>query len=173
MNRIGRAIEQIVINTRWLIVPFLLGLIVGLVALLYAFIIKLGEFVLHVRGAPEEEIFVGILKLVDFALTANLLLIVISAGYQNYIARISRREKPNWPEGLLGIGFGGLKQKLLGSIAAIAAVNVLEWFMDIDRSVDNVKLAWVVGILLAFAVSMLILAIADRISEPPEEKNSE
>src|SRR5262249_4717390 len=92
MNRIGRVIEQIVINTRWLIVPFLLGLIVGLVALLYAFIVKLGEFVLHVRGAPEEEIFVGILKLVDFALTANLLLIVISAGYQNYIARISRRD---------------------------------------------------------------------------------
>jgi uncharacterized protein (TIGR00645 family) len=171
MNRVGRVIEQIVINTRWLIVPFLFGLIVGLVALLYAFFVKLGEFVLHVRGAPEEEIFVGILKLVDFALTANLLLIVISAGYQNYIARISLREQPNWPDGLLGIGFGGLKQKLLGSIAAIAAVNVLEWFMDIDRSVDNTKLAWVVGILLAFAVAMLILAIADRISEPNEHKS--
>src|SRR5262252_5870740 len=95
MKRIGRAIEQIVLNTRWLIVPFLFGLIVGLLALLYAFFLKLGEFVLHVRGRPEEEIFVGVLKLVDFALTANLLLIVISAGYQNYIARISRREKPN------------------------------------------------------------------------------
>ena len=173
MNRIGRAIEQIVVNTRWLIVPFLFGLIIGLLALLYAFFVKLGAFVLHVHGAPEEEIFVGILKLVDFALTANLLLIVISAGYQNYIARISRQQKPNWPEGLLGIGFGGLKQKLLGSIAAIAAVNVLEWFMDIDRSVDNTKLAWVVGILLTFAVAMLILAIADRISEGSEENNSE
>lgn len=171
MNRIGRAIEQIVINTRWLIVPFLLGLIVGLIALLYAFLVKLGEFVLQVRGAPAEDIFVGILKLVDFALTANLLLIVISAGYQNYIARISRREKPNWPDGLLGIGFGGLKQKLLGSIVAIAAINVLEWFMDIDRNVDNVKLGWVVGILLAFAVAMLILAFADRISEPHQEKS--
>jgi uncharacterized protein (TIGR00645 family) len=171
MNRIGRAIEQIVVNTRWLIVPFLFGLIIGLLALLYAFFVKLAQFVLHVHGAPEEEIFVGILKLVDFALTANLLLIVISAGYQNYIARISRQQKPNWPEGLLGIGFGGLKQKLLGSIAAIAAVNVLEWFMDIDRSVDNTKLAWVVGILLTFAVAMLILAIADRISEGSEEKS--
>ncbi|MBV9457451.1 MAG: YqhA family protein [Bradyrhizobium sp.] len=173
MNRIGRVIEQIVINTRWLIVPFLLGLIVGLIALLYAFFLKLGAFVLHVRGAPEEEIFVGVLKLIDFALTANLLLIVISAGYQNFVARITPREKPNWPDGLTGIGFGGLKQKLLGSIAAIAAVNVLEWFMDIERSADNVKLAWVVGILLAFTLAMLILAIADRISEPPEEKNSE
>src|SRR5262249_10419871 len=102
MKRIGRVIEQIVINTRWLILPFLFGLIIGLVALLYAFFVKLGEFVLHVRGAPTEEIIVGVLKLVDFSLTANLLLIVISAGYQNFIARISPRDKPDWPEGLLG-----------------------------------------------------------------------
>jgi uncharacterized protein (TIGR00645 family) len=172
MKRIGRALEQIVINSRWLIAPFLLGLIIGLVALLYAFVVKLGEFVLRVRSAPEDEIIVGVLKLVDFSLTANLLLIVICAGYQNFVARITPRERPDWPDGLLGIGFGGLKQKLLGSIAAIAAVNVLEWFMDIDRSVDNVKLGWVVGILLAFAVAMLILAVADRISEQDESKSS-
>jgi uncharacterized protein (TIGR00645 family) len=173
MKRIGRAIEQIVLNSRWLIAPFLLGLVISLVALLYAFVLKLGEFILHVRVAPEDEIIVGILKLVDFSLVANLLLIVICAGYQNFIARISPSEKPDWPDGLLGIGFGGLKQKLLGSIVAIAAVNVLEWFMDIDRSVDNLKLGWVVGILLAFAVAMLILALADRISEDRAEKNSE
>lgn len=65
---------------------------------------------------------------------------------------------------MIRIGFSGLKQKLLGSIVAIAAVNVLEWFMDIERQVDNTKLAWLVGILLAFAVAMLILAIADRAS---------
>jgi len=51
MNRIERAIEKIVLNSRWLVAPFLLGLIVGLAALLYAFIVKLGDFVLHVRGA--------------------------------------------------------------------------------------------------------------------------
>jgi hypothetical protein len=28
--------------------------------------------------------------------------------------------------------------------------------MDIDRSVDSIKLAWIVGILLAFAVAMLV-----------------
>jgi small neutral amino acid transporter SnatA (MarC family) len=42
--------------------------------------------------------------------------------------------------------------------------------MDIERQADNTKLAWVVGILLAFAVSMLILAIADRLSEGSSEQ---
>jgi uncharacterized protein (TIGR00645 family) len=133
-------------------------------------VLKLADFVTRVRPAPEEEVIVGVLKLVDLSLTANLLLIVICSSYENFVARIDPRDHTHWPEGLIGIGFSGLKQKLLGSIVAIAAVNVLEWFMDIDRNVDNVKLGWVVGILLAFAVAMLVLAIADRLSEAKEKK---
>jgi uncharacterized membrane protein YqhA len=64
--------------------------------------------------------------------------------------RASPAEHPDWPEGLIKIGFSDLKQKLLGSIVAISAVNLLEWFMDIERRAENSKLAWVVGILMAF-----------------------
>jgi uncharacterized protein (TIGR00645 family) len=165
MNRIGRAIEILILHSRWLVAPFLLGLIVGLGALLYTFVLKLAVFLTQVRSAPEDEVIVGILKLVDLSLTANLLLIVICSSYENFVARIDSTDYTRWPEGLIQIGFSGLKQKLLGSIVAIASVNVLEWFMDIDRSVDNVKLGWVVGILLTFAVAMLVLAIADRVSD--------
>ena len=170
MNQLGRAIETIILNSRWLVAPFLLGLIVGLAALLYTFILKLGAVLAMARIAPEEEVIVGLLKLVDLSLTANLLLIVICSGYENFVARIDPAEHGRWPGGLIGIGFSDLKQRLLGSILAIAAVNVLEWFMDINRSVDNVKLGWVVGILLAFAFAMLVLAIADRLGTTHEKK---
>jgi uncharacterized membrane protein YqhA len=62
-----------------------------------------------------------------------------------------------------------LKQKILGSIVAIAAVNVLEWFADIDRHADSVKLARLVAILLTFAVTMVLLAIADRLNRDGRE----
>jgi uncharacterized protein (TIGR00645 family) len=163
MKRIGHAIEIVISQSRWLILPFLLGLVVGLGALAFTFVFKLMGFLSMVQSAPEDEIVVRILKLVDLSLTANLLLIVIGAGYMNYVARVEPSAQSNWPPGLIGIGFSDLKQKLLGSIIAIAAVNVLEWFMDIDRVVDNTKLGWVVGILLAFALAMLMLAIADRV----------
>ncbi len=163
MNWLAHAIELIISQSRWLIVPFLVGLVVGLAALAYAFILKLAAFLGSVGTASEYEVIVGVLKLVDLSLTANLLLIVIGAGYMNYVSRVDPAELASWPPGIIGIGFSDLKQKLLGSIIAIAAVNVLEWFMDIDRSVDNAKLGWVVGILLAFALAMLMLAIADRL----------
>jgi uncharacterized protein (TIGR00645 family) len=164
VNRAARTIEAIILNSRWLAVPFLFGLIIGLAALIYTFGIKLFSVLSLLRTASEEDVIVGMLKLVDLSLAANLILIVIFSSYENFVSRIHADQHAECPEGLLGIGFSGLKQKLLGSILAIAAVNVLEWFVDIDRSVDNLKLGWVVGILLAFAVAMVLLALADRLS---------
>jgi uncharacterized protein (TIGR00645 family) len=169
MNRIERAVEAVVFNSRWLVVPFLLGLIIGLAAVVYKFVLKLVDFILQIPTTAPADVMVGILTLVDLTLVANLIVIVICSSYENFVARIDAAAHPNWPEGLIGIGFAGLKQKLIGSIVAIAAVNVLEWFVDIERHTDNVKLAWLVGILLAFAVAVLVLAIADRVSERGSE----
>jgi uncharacterized protein (TIGR00645 family) len=170
MNWILRAIELVIFNSRWLLAPFLLGLIVGLAVLLYTFIIKFAELLVHVPLATLDEVVVGVLKLLDISLIANLVVIVICSSYENFVAPIDRREHPNWPGGLIGIGFSGLKQRLLGSIVAIVAVSVLDWFMDIERSADNLKLAWVVGILIAFAIAMLVLAMADRLSSAGENQ---
>jgi len=145
MKWIERVVETIVFNSRWLVAPFLFGLIVGLVALVFKFVIKLADFVMQIPAAPPADVMVGILTLVDLTLVANLIVIVICSSYENFVARIDPAEHPDWPEGLVKIGFSGLKQKLLGSIVAIAAVNVLEWFMDIERHADNAKLAWLVG----------------------------
>jgi uncharacterized protein (TIGR00645 family) len=164
MNDIGRLIEAIVFGSRFLIIPFLLGLIVGLAALVYKFAAKLYDYVLHIGAGESTEAIVGLLGLVDLTLTANLLVIVICSSYENFVAPIRDGEHPSWPPGLVRIGFSGLKQKLLGSIVAIAAVNALEWFASIDQQADSSRLVWVVGILLAFAVAMVLLAMADRLS---------
>jgi len=164
MNRIQRGVEAIVFNSRWLVAPFLFGLVIGLAALLVKFVLKLVDFVANVQSTAPADVMVGILNLVDLTLTANLIVIVICSSYENFLAPIDHTAHPNWPAGLINIGFAGLKQKLLGSIVAIAAVNVLEWFMDIDQHADNTKLIWVVTILIAFATAMVLLAIADRIS---------
>jgi uncharacterized protein (TIGR00645 family) len=168
MKWVERVVETVVFNSRWLVAPFLFGLIIGLAALVFKFVIKLADFVMQIPAAPPADVMVGILTLVDLTLVANLIVIVICSSYENFVARIDPAEHPDWPEGLVKIGFSGLKQKLLGSIVAIAAVNVLEWFMDIDRHADNAKLAWLVGILIAFAVAMLVLAIADRVGNTGE-----
>ena len=60
------------------------------------------------------------------------------------------------------VDFGGLKQKLLASIVAISAIQVLKAFMNIDTAFDAQKLGWLVGVHLAFVVSAVMLALSDR-----------
>ena len=89
MNRIARAVEMVIRESRWLVAPFLIGLIIGLGALLYTFIVKLIGFVATVNRAPEDQVIVGVLKLVDLSLTANLLVFRCS-GVETFEARHQR-----------------------------------------------------------------------------------
>jgi uncharacterized protein (TIGR00645 family) len=122
------------------------------------------EFILHAYGAKESDIVLGVLSLIDVALTGNLILIVVFSGYENFVSRIDTNDHPDWPEWMAKIDFAGLKQKLLASIVAISAIQVLKAFMNIDSGYDNTRLAWLVGIHLVFVVSAFVLALSDRIS---------
>lgn len=158
-----RGVESLFFGSRWLMAPFLLGLILGLCGLLYKFGVKLFDFLLALKTTDQSGMLVGVLSLVDFSLTGNLILIVICSTYENFVRPINLADHPDWPEGLVQIGFAGLKQKLISSIVAITAVNVLERLLKMNADTNFTELAWVVGCLLAFAATMVLLAVADRL----------
>ena len=101
MHRIKGVIETIIVNSRWLVTPFLLGLIVGLAALIYKFVLKLLEFITELHSAIPTEVIVGILNLVDLTLVANLIVIVVCSSYENFLAPIDASKHPDCPEGLI------------------------------------------------------------------------
>jgi uncharacterized protein (TIGR00645 family) len=161
-KRVEHVLENVLFNSRWLMAPFYLGLVVSLVVLLYKFMLMLWEFILHAPAAKEADIILGVLSLIDVSLTGNLVLIVVFSGYENFVSRIDPRGHPDWPEWMTKVDFAGLKQKLLASIVAISAIQVLKAFMNIDASFDAQKMGWLVGVHLVFVVSALMLALSDR-----------
>jgi uncharacterized protein (TIGR00645 family) len=94
MNRIAHFIEMIAFSSRWLVAPFLLGLIFGLAVLLWKFVVKLVDFVTQVHGAETSDAIVGILNLVDLTLVANLIVIVICSSYENFVSPIDYSKHP-------------------------------------------------------------------------------
>ena len=154
--------ESLIFNSRWLMAPFYLGLVVSLAVLLLKFCMMLWEFILHAPGSKETDIILGVLALIDVSLAGNLILIVVFSGYENFVSKIDPGDHPNWPEWMTKVNFGGLKQKLLASIVAISAIQVLKAFMNIDAAFDPTKLAWLVGVHLVFVISALMLALSDR-----------
>src|SRR5258708_2804748 len=105
MKPVERVIEFIIFNSRWLMAPFYLGLVVALLVLLFHFGVGLFEFILHARGAGESYITLGVLGLVDLTLTGSLILIVIFSGYENFVSKNNAAEHPDWPDWLPPVGF--------------------------------------------------------------------
>ncbi|MGH6777640.1 MAG: TIGR00645 family protein [Bradyrhizobium sp.] len=165
----ARGAEVALFSSRWLMAPFYVGLVVSLVVLLVKFIRVLWALILQMPGAKSIQTIHGVLSLIDITLVANLILIVVFSGYENFVSRIDTSDHPEWPVWMTKIDFSGLKQKLLASIVAIAAVHLLEVFLSADHAFDATRMAWLVGVLLAFVVSALLLALSDRWAAEKEE----
>lgn len=167
---IGRGIQSAVFFSRWLVAPFLLGMAFCLLLILFRFFADLFQLAIKVPTLGWHDLLVDVLNLIDLTLTANLVLIVIFSGYENYIRRIVADDHSDWPDGLIDVDFSVLKQKLLGSIVGIAAVDALAWDLDLDKSADTSKLAWVIAFPLMFVTAMVLVAVADRLVRRPADE---
>jgi uncharacterized protein (TIGR00645 family) len=164
MQQVERAFQAAIFFSRWLLAPFLVGLVLCLFLLIYRFFGDFYQLAVELRTLTWHDLIVGVLNMIDIVLTANLVLIVIFSGYENFLRKFTAEEQANWPEGVTAIDFTALKQRLLGSIAVIAAVDALAWYLDIEKEADQAKLEWVIAFPLMFVAAMLMLAIADRLN---------
>jgi uncharacterized protein (TIGR00645 family) len=73
-------------------------------------------------------------------------------------------EHPDRPDWMGTIDFSGMKLKLIASIVAISAIQLLKAFMALDQ-IEKAQLPWLVGIHITFVVSGVLLALMDFIHE--------
>ena len=163
MKRIERGLEMFMFGSRWLLVPFYVALMAGLVALLAKSAQHTWHFILHAWDDSESEVILNVLGLVDLTLTGSLIVIVIFSGYENFVSRVDQDEHRDWPAWMGQIDFAGLKQKLLASIVAIAAVQMLRTLLNI-KNVSDREIMWQIGLLFAFVVAAIALALCDRLT---------
>ncbi len=159
---IEHGLEKIMFASRWLLAPFYLGLVLGIVLLLYAFGLEFMHLVTEVVSGKPNVVVIGILLLVDLTLLANLLIIIIFAGYENFVSKINCGDHEDRPDWMGHVDFSDLKMKLIGSIIAISGIDLLKAFVNLENY-TNEQLGWKVGIHCTFLLSGLIFAIMDRL----------
>ncbi len=158
-----RAIERVIFGSRWLMAPFYLGLVVSLGLLMVKFVQELIKLVPEVLHLKDTEIIVGVLSLIDLSLAGNLLLMVIFAGYENFVSKIDVAHHKDRPEWMGTVDFSGLKLKLIASIVAISGIHLLKSFMNVGQ-MDKNDLLWLVIIHGTFVGSGVLLAFMDRLA---------
>ena len=165
VQKIELFIERIIFMGRWLLAPLYLGLLVGLLPIIYRFFVTLYEMVAHITSVTSHEITLYALELIDTVFLGNLIIIVLFAGFENFVSKIKIAEesvdRPHW----MGyVDYSGLKIKLIGSLVAISVIELLKDFMH-DGTFDSKREIWRIAIHVTFAVSGLLLAGMDAIAD--------
>ena len=165
---IETGLEKFLFASRWLLAPFYLGLAAALVLVLARFCMEFYNLVRSGVTTDAHSFTLELLAMLDLVLIANLILIVVFAGYENFVSKIETAkddvDRPHW---MGTIDFTGLKLKLIGSLVAISVIELLKDFIQLgEHEVDKVGqgLIWRVIIHVVFLFSGVLFAIMDLIA---------
>lgn len=159
-KRLEALIESVILASRWLLVIFYLGLTLALGVYAVTFGVKLWEFASHLFSLDEADSILKLLGLIDAALVASLVVMVIISGYENFVSRFDNEKDVHW---LGEIDAGSLKIKVASTIVAISSIHLLQVFLHTETHKPE-TLMWYTIIHIAFVVSALFLAFIDRVS---------
>ena len=160
MKQLEIFIERIILASRWLLVIFYIGLGIALALYAVSFGVKLWKFASHIMTSDEAESILDMLGLIDAALVASLVVMVIISGYENFVSKFDEEDKVHW---LGEIDANSLKIKVASTIVAISSIHLLQIFLNVDKY-SGEKLMWYTIIHIAFVVSALFLAFIDRVT---------
>jgi len=154
-------IERTLLASRWLLVVFYAGLGAALGVYALSFVGKLLKVASGVFGMTDADVILSMLGLIDAALVASLLVMVMVSGYENFVSRFDEdRGELSW---LGKLDAGSLKIKIASSIVAISSIHLLQVFMNLP-SYDDMDVLWSTVLHMTFVASALLLGVLDRMS---------
>jgi uncharacterized protein (TIGR00645 family) len=169
MNKLEFMIERLILSSRWILVVFYLGLAGALAIYAVSFMYKFYEIALNTFSYNANEMILAMLALIDAALVASLIVMVMIASYENFVSRFDEGEK-NTDISFLGkLDSGSLKIKVASSIVAISSIHMLQVFLNIKIYTDN-QVMWTVILHMAFVVSALVLGYLEKIMSTMKAK---
>lgn len=158
---IEHRLEKALLASRWLLVVFYIGLAIALGLYAVSFLFKLGKTATQIFSFDDADMILAMLGLIDAALVASLIVMVMISGYENFVSRFDEGEGDlNW---LGKLDSGSLKIKVASSIVAISSIHLLQIFLNLDQY-DSGQLMWATFIHLAFVVSALLLGFLERLT---------
>lgn len=156
--------EKLLFAMRWILAPIYFGLSLALIALAMKFFIEVFHVLSHILTMAETDMLLTILGMIDTALVASLVVMVMFSGYENFVSRLDIGEDTENLGWLGKLDAGALKLKVAASIVAISSIHLLRAFMNAPQ-IANDKLMWYVIIHLTFVVSALLMGVLDRMTQ--------
>ena len=137
-EQIEEVLEKSMFASRWFMAPVYIVLSFSLAIIMVKVVQEFLNYLPLFLDLKIKELLLFVLRILDLALIGNLVLMILFAGYENFVSKIgaarASEDKPSW---MGKVDFSGLKLKLVGSIVAISGINLLEAFMNVDNLNDR------------------------------------
>ena len=160
MKSLETLVERIILSSRWLLVVFYLGLVAALAVYAVSFAYKFLKVAGNVFTLGEAEMILAMLGLIDAALVASLIVMVMISGYENFVSRFDDADAD---VSFLGkLDSGSLKIKVASSIVAISSIHLLQVFLNANQYTDG-KIMWLTFMHLTFVVSAVMLGFLEKL----------
>jgi uncharacterized protein (TIGR00645 family) len=166
-ERARRELGRLLFIVRWVMVPIYFGLVAALVLLAVKFLQQLALAVPGLFAKSSDDVILSVLTLIDMSLVANLVIMVILAGWESFVGGLLKFKSSDRLSAFALLDFSAIKSKLIASVAAIAAIYLLETFVHISE-VPPHQAMWQLVILLGIGVTGVLLAAMDRLGHPGE-----
>ena len=169
-ENLENTLESSMFASRWFMAPVYVVLSLSLAVIMLKVIQEFIHNIPTFYAMDIRNLLLFVLHIIDMALIGNLVLMILFAGYENFVSKIGAAEgsedKPSW---MGKVDFSGLKLKLIGSIVAISGINLLEAFMSLKDHTDR-EIKWQILIHLVFVSSGVLLALMDYIASKTKSK---
>ena len=170
-RRVLNALDTAIFSARWILYPINVGLFSALCVYGVKFMVEDYHLMSNAQSFDTEQIMVAMLGLVDIAMVANLLIMIIQGSHQIFIRRLEISDPRDRPQWLDHIDSGILKVKVALSIVGITLVQILKDFVNIEHInwETCVHRMYIHGVCL---FSALLVALIWRITHPSSEQHS-
>jgi uncharacterized protein (TIGR00645 family) len=169
MKKFTHFLEVFIFGARWLLAPLYVGLIGALALLVWRYAQEFLHMAAEINESNAHQFTLSLLGLLDLVLLANLILIVLFAGYENFVSKIEvAHESVDRPHWMGTIDFSGLKIKLIGSLVALSVIELLKDFIELSESHEaevGQPVIWRIIIHLTFVVSGVLFAVMDWVAD--------
>lgn len=153
-------IDKAILASRYILVVFFGGLALALAIYAVAFLKKLWKFATNVTDGSDNEQLLALLHLLDAALVASLVVMVVISSYDSLVSRLAKDENQDAVSWVANIDPGNLKIKLATALIAISSIHLLQIFMQVS-SYDDRQVWWGLAIHAMFLAGVVVLALLD------------
>lgn len=155
-NSIKKLLETVLFTTKWLLIPFYLGLIIALVCFFIIDAKEVYHFITTSNSLNKSEAMMFILELIDMAMVAALVRMIVIGGYTSFVNKNHELEGEKTSSGVL-------KVKLGTALIGVSSINLLQTFISCttDNSITWEVLQKQLFIHGAFLIGALVLSVID------------